>query len=249
MKSTNWPAAVQEAGERAPARAVREIELDLLARDARRGRRRWSFRSPCRSRRQRQHVLERLLAERTLPGDRSARAQPAASRDRPAREAQREPEAAARPPAKAATARSARPRATALASGAEPARPSRPRSPSQSTNTSSAPPAASADLGSAAFRPPRVTAPPLPTTRSRAPRSAPALACELGVASLEPSSATHSAAPGNAVRERRQRRRDPVGLVAGRDHDASAREHRGGRSAALSIVPRQVVRDRQMEER
>ena len=128
--------AMDEAGGRAPAGAVGEVELELDEAVARRGRRRSSCRSPCRSRRR---TAARRRARRSLsarcPEIGARGPQAAAAADRPAREAEREPDAAADARGEGGRRRRPRRRARRCRRARASARAESPRSPSQRTNT------------------------------------------------------------------------------------------------------------------
>ena len=115
--------AMDEPGERAAGGAMGEVELDLDHADGRRGRRRWSSRSPCRTRgraaaRPRARARAALAVRRGGPSSPGRSAGGSPSGRRRARARRRHPTRLA----KAATATSASPRPTASASATQLAR-------------------------------------------------------------------------------------------------------------------------------
>ncbi len=231
-----------EPGERAPGGAVGEVELDLdHAMPGAHG----VDRHPdlhAEAVRERQHVAQRPLAQRPLPGYGGPGPQPAAPADRPAGEAEREPDAAAGARGEGADGDVRVPARDRVGERGQLDRRVAEIAVAENEDRfelgwgvvvrgSSA----GAWAPSRASRAARVTAAPLPITRALRTTCAPAARAIAGVASVEPSSATQIGAPGNA-------RASAPSVAAMRSASLCAAttttvRGRVDRSAALSIVP------------
>ena len=229
---------MDESGERAPARAVLELELDLDHPVA--GAHRVDRHADLHAEtvRERQHVFERAAGQRALPGDRRAVRRPPvrlriAQRAKPSASPKPPPTRLAKPP------RRCRPRRRRPHRPAGPARAAEsPRSPSQRTKTdlesgsacvaaegSSAGAGASRSASRAARvkRRPCRTRAPLRTTR------APGASGDLGGGVARAVVGDPDGRAGKRAGERGERRRDALGLVVGADDDrVGARGSVGG---------------------